>query len=187
MFLKLRIVLKDCLPTEAGRNCAMWKLIVSACFLFLFATAGQAQRNDSSTVRGTAPSKSAPLPATQSGPKTPSLAPAAKQSGPVPSPTQSSWTTPSPAPAFTQSGSITPSLESARTSGVAPLAVFFDATGTTATGTNHPFHELEYRWDFGDLASGNWRTTGLPKNKAMGPVAAHVFETPGTYPVTLTV
>ena len=181
----------------------MWKLIVSACFLFFLATAGQAQRNDSSTVRGTAPSKSAPkssapsssapassapsssapsksapsrstpLPATQSAPKSPSMAPAAKQSDPAPAPTQS--------------GSITPSLVPARTSGVAPLAVFFDASGTTATGTNHPFHELEYRWDFGDPASGNWRTTGLPKNKAMAPVAAHVFETPGTYTVTLTV
>ncbi len=87
-------------------------------------------------------------------------------------------------PAFSAS---TPNIQVSRTSGVAPLAVFFDATGTTSTATNKPFHELHYAWDFNDSGSGNWSITGKSKNKAYGPVAAHVFETPGTYNVKLTI
>ena len=87
-------------------------------------------------------------------------------------------------------GAIVPALVPSRTSGVAPLYVFFDATATTAAATNRPFHELEYRWDFGDAASGSWTSTpGMPnlsRNQATGPVAAHVFESPGTYTVSLT-
>jgi len=78
-----------------------------------------------------------------------------------------------------------------RTSGVAPLAVFFDATGTTHSSTFRPFHDLEYRWDFGDPAGGSWTSTpnmpNLSRNSATGPVAAHVYETSGTYTVKLTV
>lgn len=87
-----------------------------------------------------------------------------------------------------------------RITGVAPLAVFFDATATTATSTPiHPFHELGYAWNFGDPGSGTWKygtkgTTSVPaspvtssKNVAGGGVAAHVFETAGIYTVTLTV
>ena len=82
------------------------------------------------------------------------------------------------------------SLNAARTSGVAPLAVFFDASGTTSSVTSRPFHDIEYQWDFGDTASGNW-TTGSragtsSRNAASGPVAAHVFESPGTYNVVVT-
>src|SRR6185295_12922369 len=84
------------------------------------------------------------------------------------------------------SAAITPAIVPSRTSGVAPLAVFFDATGTTSTGTTKPFHELGYQWNFGDAAT-TWATTGAPKNSATGPIAAHVFESPGTYTVTLTV
>lgn len=78
-----------------------------------------------------------------------------------------------------------------RVSGVAPLSVFFDSTATTAaTATYKPFHDLGYSWDFGDPAGGaTWSRgprTGLSKNVAFGPVASHVFETPGTYTVTLT-
>ena len=83
----------------------------------------------------------------------------------------------------------------ARTSGVAPLAVFFDtasstSASTTDTGvTDRPFHDLDYAWDFGDPTAGNWTygTASSSKNLAYGPEAAHVFETPGTYTVTLTV
>ena len=82
---------------------------------------------------------------------------------------------------------IAPSLAASRLSGVAPLSVFFDATDTTDPGTTRPFHDLEYRWDFGDPGSGNWSTTVLSKNTAKGPVAAHVFQAPGTYTVALTV
>jgi len=80
--------------------------------------------------------------------------------------------------------------------GVAPLSVFFDATSTTATATSHPFHELEYVWDFGDplgspVSGTTWTTGSRPndssRNSARGPVAAHVFERPGTYTVSLTI
>jgi hypothetical protein len=92
---------------------------------------------------------------------------------------------------------ITPSNVPSRFQGVAPLSVFFDASATTATATTKPFHDLEYRWSFGEnlvtlaaLPGGaNW-TNGSTKgsrNTATGPVAAHVFETPGAYTIALTV
>jgi len=107
----------------------------------------------------------------------------------------------------TGAGSITLSLVPSRTTGVAPLAVFFDAGGTTSPLTSRPFHELEYRWDFGDrdVNTGalntsppvtgvtTWATgsrAGDPlnlRNLATGPVAAHVYESAGTFTVTLTV
>jgi len=78
-----------------------------------------------------------------------------------------------------------------RLTGSAPLAVGFDATGTVATTTTVPFHELEYRWSFGDPTSGNWafgsRSGSSPRNQATGPLAAHVFETPGVYNVCVTI
>lgn len=79
-----------------------------------------------------------------------------------------------------------------RTSGVAPLAVFFDATQTQAIAlTSRPFHELEYLWHFDDITSGVWgfgsRAGTSQRTVATGPVAAHVFETPGTYGVCVTV
>lgn len=88
-------------------------------------------------------------------------------------------------------GGIALSLVPARTSGVAPLSVFFDASATTDVGvTNRPFHDLEYTWNFGDSNSGIWANGARPgvssKNSATGPVAAHVFETPGTYTVSVT-
>jgi PKD repeat protein len=82
---------------------------------------------------------------------------------------------------------ITVSLVPSRTSGVAPLAVFFDASGTTAVATERPFQELVYRWTFGDNGAVAWATTGRSKNTATGPVAGHVFETAGERTVTLTV
>lgn len=80
------------------------------------------------------------------------------------------------------------SIEPSRTNGVAPLAVFFDASGTTysASGSS-PFHDLIYEWSFGDPEAGTWSVTGKSKNAALGPVAAHVFEQPGTYTVSLSV
>jgi hypothetical protein len=81
------------------------------------------------------------------------------------------------------------SLIPSRTSGVAPLAVFFDAASTTADGITYPFHELDYAWNFGDTSAGVWTygTASTSKNVAYGPESAHVFETPGTYTVTLSV
>ncbi len=86
-----------------------------------------------------------------------------------------------------------------RISGVAPLAVFFDAVDTTSEGATWPFvwtsgvmqpSDMEgahFSWDFGDPGSGSWSTTGKSKNTATGYTAAHVFETPGTYTVSLAV
>ncbi len=78
-----------------------------------------------------------------------------------------------------------------RTTGVAPLAVFFDSGFKTLSGTA-PFHNYEYSWDFGDITSDFWSreentSSTNSKNKANGPVSAHVFETAGSYTVTLTV
>ncbi|RLD03823.1 MAG: hypothetical protein DRI65_12075, partial [Chloroflexota bacterium] len=84
---------------------------------------------------------------------------------------------------------ITPRIDASRVSGVAPLSVFFDASDTTSTATGKPFHEVHYAWDFGDTNAGNWQYGNLgrkDKNLASGPIAAHVFETPGTYTVRLT-
>ena len=85
-----------------------------------------------------------------------------------------------------------------RTSGVAPLAVFFDAVDTTPSGTASPFRWTSgvyqpadyegtlYAWDFGDPSSGSWTLTGNSRNTATGYTAAHVYENPGTYSATLT-
>lgn len=86
---------------------------------------------------------------------------------------------------------IQAALSVGRTAGVAPLTVFFDATGTSDPSvTGRPFHELEYRWNFGDVAP-TWtrgsRAGVSSKNVATGPMAAHVYERPGTYLATLAV
>jgi len=91
---------------------------------------------------------------------------------------------------ITTSGEIAPSLAS-RTQGVAPLAVFFDAINVP--GVTQPpqingrreYANVHYTWNFGDPTSGTWAISGKSKNKADGYVAAHVFETPGTYTVNL--
>lgn len=76
---------------------------------------------------------------------------------------------------------------------VAPCAITFDATGTTQTGEANPFRNLHYSWDFGDTSKANeyWaygaRAGTQSKNRDIGPIAGHVYDTPGTYYVTLTV
>jgi hypothetical protein len=76
-------------------------------------------------------------------------------------------------------------VDASRVAGVAPLLVFFDTVGTTAAATERPFQDLAYCWDFGDEDAGSFATTGRSRNQAKGPVSAHVFETPGTYAVTV--
>ena len=107
----------------------------------------------------------------------------------------SAQTAPATATTPAASGNISLSLVPARTAGVAPLSVFFDATGTTApTLTPRPFHDIEYQWNFGDplgspVLGTTWstgsRAGSSSRNLAKGPVTAHVFERPGTYTVTL--
>lgn len=103
---------------------------------------------------------------------------------------------PPPPPLCTAtSGPITLSVTANRTSGVGPLSVFFNATATTHTNPAiRPFHDLEYRWNFDSSnpkigSGGTWgfgsRQGVSEQDAALGPVAAHVFETPGVYTVRL--
>ncbi len=69
------------------------------------------------------------------------------------------------------------------TSGAAPLAVFLDCTGTTGV----TMHTGYWQHSFGDSGAGTWdngANTSQSKNFATGIVAAHVYETPGTYYIT---
>jgi hypothetical protein len=76
---------------------------------------------------------------------------------------------------------ITPASTATRSSGTAPLAVFFDATGTTdSDATVTEFTDLQYEWGFAD-SLGNWAVSGVSKAGALGPIAGHVFE-PSSYP-----
>ncbi len=82
------------------------------------------------------------------------------------------------------------SFEPSRISGVAPLAVYFDASASSCdgcAGVVNPWHDLAYRWDFGDPVAGTWALSGLSKATDIGPSAAHVFEHPGHYVIELTV
>jgi hypothetical protein len=76
------------------------------------------------------------------------------------------------------------SISPSRTSGVAPLYVFFDATGTTNLGSSPiALPEADFSWDFDTTnvdPTGKWEQT-------KGFVAGHVFEAPGTYTVSCTV
>lgn len=70
--------------------------------------------------------------------------------------------------------------------GPAPLGVYFDATGTTCTdGSINTYRQLGYHFDFGYLTPttpGTWQYSGSPRgNQIGGPLAAHIYETPGTY------
>ncbi len=93
--------------------------------------------------------------------------------------------------------SAAPMSTANRTSGVAPLAVFFDAVAS-GSGVVQPsdgdYARLHYEWGFSDPASGTWATgrrnpdgSYPSKNQAIGYVAAHVFERPGVYIVSLQV
>jgi len=89
--------------------------------------------------------------------------------------------------------SAAPMTTANRTTGVAPLAVFFDAVGGTpvipASATPQPYGyaDLNFEWSFGDDASAVWVNTGRSKDEAIGFVAGHVYENPGTYVAMLRV
>jgi hypothetical protein len=76
-------------------------------------------------------------------------------------------------------------LEATRLSGTAPLAVQFDATGTTSSlSSQHALHHVRYSFNFGDERGATWSISGLPKNtQTGGALAAYVFDQPGTYQV----
>lgn len=82
---------------------------------------------------------------------------------------------------------VTPSLVASRSSGAAPLAVHFDATSTTSSAVGDAFRQVTYTFGYGDSGSGNWSTDSTSKNSdSGGPIGAHVYETAGTYTVTVT-
>jgi len=108
--------------------------------------------------------------------------------------------TPRPVSLTVSSGSAQPMHTASRTSGVAPLGVFFDAVDVDGwdSGVVQPadgdYASFHYKWDFGDPESGTWSAgrrnpdgSYPSKNKATGYISAHVFENPGTYTVTLAV
>ena len=72
------------------------------------------------------------------------------------------------------------------------LGVFFNSGFSENTTSDNPFHDLEYSWYFGDTGNDYWAiekdsVSRRSKNTDKGPVAAHVYENPGTYTVTLIV
>lgn len=71
-----------------------------------------------------------------------------------------------------------------RTTGVAPLYVHFDADVAASTPTVRPFHWREFSWNFGD-GTAWWGLTSKSKKTAKGPLAAHVYETAGTFTAQL--
>lgn len=85
---------------------------------------------------------------------------------------------------------IQPQLQASRLSCTAPCAIQFDASTSSHSSPDiDAFTDLEYLWDFGDTAAGNWSIGALrgPRNEAIGPLASHVFERPGSYTVRLRV
>ena len=61
-------------------------------------------------------------------------------------------------PAASSLAQPTAAIAPTRTSGVAPLAIFFDATGPYMVGDNvgEEFWKYDFSWDFGDPAAGTW-------------------------------
>ncbi|MCP4683114.1 MAG: PKD domain-containing protein, partial [Desulfobacterales bacterium] len=84
-------------------------------------------------------------------------------------------------------GPVFADIKASRVIGVAPLGVNFSAGADFSTDGNRPFHELFYSWDFGNPTSDIWAVSEKSKNKASGPITAHIFEIPGTYVVSLAV
>ena len=91
--------------------------------------------------------------------------------------------TAAPEPSAAVSGpGIEVSIDASRIAGVAPLAIFFDATATTGlVGDNHVAAHFEWNFDSTNVDPKDVR------EQATGFVAAHVFDVPGTYVVSLIV
>jgi hypothetical protein len=97
------------------------------------------------------------------------------------------------------SGPLTLKARAVRDTGISPLLVFFDATGTTDTsmsGSGKTFRDVTYTWNFGDTGASGTDTWEYganrdfnSRNTASGGVAAHLYVTPGVdsaYVVTVT-
>jgi hypothetical protein len=77
-----------------------------------------------------------------------------------------------------------------RTSGLTPAFVQVSASEIKAAGTDTPYEDLEYEWDFGDPQGKEifrQPVTGeqVNANQQSGPEAAYCYRKPGTYTVTL--
>jgi len=97
-------------------------------------------------------------------------------------------------------GTVTPTITKARAADgssdvcAAPCGVHFDATRTTWAGHSQDEVDLDldYLWRFDDPScsqdgDGVFAASGMSCNTQNGPVAAHLFEKPGTYTVELCV
>lgn len=89
--------------------------------------------------------------------------------------------------------SVGGSITSSRTSGQTPCFVHVSASGITAVGTDVPYEDLEFNWNFGD-PSGNETfvrpTDGATVNANTAqicPEGFYCYRSAGTYTVTLTV
>jgi len=92
---------------------------------------------------------------------------------------------------LTGTGDINTTATASRTSGTAPCYVHFDATNTTTSLGVNAFRDVLYLWNFGDGTStwtyGTQASTSVnDRNLARGAVAAHVYETAGTYTAKVT-
>jgi hypothetical protein len=96
-------------------------------------------------------------------------------------------------------GALSLNAKVTRASGISPLLVFFDATGTTDSsikGKTTSFQGVSYTWNFGDSGASGTDTWAYGANRghngrntATGGVAAHLYVTPGAdtaYTVTVT-
>ena len=72
------------------------------------------------------------------------------------------------------------------TSGPAPLAVHFDVAKVIVNGQGlDAIRDVNYAWTFGDDNNERWATDQKSKNTDQGFVAAHIFEIPGSYQVSV--
>ncbi len=83
---------------------------------------------------------------------------------------------------FVKKHSAVVEIEASVTNGVAPLFVSFEVPHDS-----EEFHTYSYNWNFNDNPASSWASNGLSKNQARGALAAHVFENPGTYLVSVNV
>lgn len=96
-------------------------------------------------------------------------------------------------PAITGLTSITPKIVCSRTpTGVAPFQVYVSGC-QTESDAGDAYADLDYRWNFGDssgteLFTDQWNGKTVNANTdQMGPEAAYIYRTPGTYTITMTV
>ncbi len=92
--------------------------------------------------------------------------------------------------AFAAPDTVTAQLAPSRTSGKAPLLVFFDATASTDADTAKPIHHLTYCFNAGDGNTDVYNLAGHKTTKKAefcgAPLFAYIYETPGTYTARVT-